>query len=537
MAPRIVAALILFLQATLVYSDGDYSQVAESPTVTLSAGPVMGRRVGSVNQFLGLPFAEPPGRFEPPKPATAWQGTYNATKHKPSCIQKFKYPKEAHDRTMRWYNNPPPPSGESENCLYLNVFTPRRAKPGSKPVMFWLFGGGFSFGTGSLPLYDGTSFAENQDIVIVTVNYRTNIFGFPGSPEIPKEEQNLGLLDQRLALDWVQRNIHAFGGDPDRVTLFGQSAGAGSIDLLVTNPPEPIPFIAAIMQSGQGSITLPNRISAKSWHKLVSIAKCDPMRALACIRDMPVEKVLEYIERRGLAFFPIFDGATWTGTGRVDRRKSTVAEPRIARVPVLVGSTADDGGVFVYGQKDLRAFLLDLLPKGFSLIDRIKERYGNKNDVNKRAPVNHFLASVVKDFNFGCPAKIIAEESASVGIPSWRYYFDAGFANTEIFPGSGAYHCSEISLIFGTFPRNGTNPYQKQLSKTMQKAWADFAKNPTKGPGWEPTPKVSVFGDGYRPNSRGDGKRRVMVVRKPGLIDFPCSLYDNAYNAGILLSR
>ena len=118
----------------------------------------------------------------------------DASEYKPACIQEFNGPPEARNRTIEWFSDPPPPAGEDEDCLNLNVYAPANAEPGSKPVLFWIFGGAFVFGTGSLPLYDGVSFATNQDVVVVTFNYRTNIFGFPGSPDVPPEEQNLGYI-------------------------------------------------------------------------------------------------------------------------------------------------------------------------------------------------------------------------------------------------------------------------------------------------------------------------------------------------------
>lgn len=337
-------------------------------------------------------------------------------------------------------------------------------------------------------------------------------------------------LDQRLALDWVSRNIGAFGGDSKRVTLFGESAGGGSVDALVTSPPDPLPFAGAIMQSGQASIALPNRRSADSWQKLARATGCESNDTLACIRALPALQIKEIVERERLAFVPIYDGVTYKKTGRVDRRKSTPADPRIARVPVLIGSNADEGGVFVYGQMDVRGFLAMLLPRTINnIVDRVLGAYSPDRSPG---PVNRQLASITGDFNFNCPAKVIAEESAVVGIPSWRYYFDAAFESTAIFPNSGAYHSSEINLIFGTYPRGGT-PYQAELSQAMQKVWADFAKNPSKGPGWAPSPKVSIFGAGVRAGESGTG-RPAMMVQSPGSIDRRCFLYKPIYNAATL---
>lgn len=299
--------------------------------------------------------------------------------------------------------------------------------------------------------------------------------------------------------------------------------------MLVTSPPDPLPFAGAIMQSGIASIAVPNRNSADSWKKLVRAAGCQTNDTLACIRALPALALKDIVERERLSFLAIFDGATYKRTGRADRLASTPDEPRIARVPVLFGSNADEGGVFVYGQTSIRAFVVRLLPTNIAnIVNKVLDRYAKDNSPS---PVNKQIAKIVGEFNFGCPAKIIAEESAKVGIPSWRYYFDAAFENTQIFKGSGAYHSSEINLIFGTYPRGGV-PYQARVSKAMQKMWADFAKDPSNGPGWAQAPKVSIFGAGVRAGESGAGKP-VMTVRHPGSIDRRCFLYKGIYKAAM----
>jgi carboxylesterase type B len=168
------------------------------PTAVIDNGIVVGTTTSIpsstvvVKKFLGIPFAAPPLRFSSPRPARRWRGIYDASEYKPACIQQFNYPEAARNQTIKFFNTPPPPAGESEDCLNLNVFAPATRSEEPKAVLFWLFGGALMFGTGSLPAYDGSSFAANQDVVVVTINYRTNVFGFPGSPDLPKNERNLG---------------------------------------------------------------------------------------------------------------------------------------------------------------------------------------------------------------------------------------------------------------------------------------------------------------------------------------------------------
>ncbi|KJZ74381.1 hypothetical protein HIM_06191 [Hirsutella minnesotensis 3608] len=506
-----------------------------APMVTLDSGTVAGSTTGSVNRFLGIPFAAPPIRFDPPRPAGRFRGTFDATRQMPACIQKFKYPEEAREREMEWFNTPPPPAGESEDCLYLDIYSPANATAGSKPVLFWLYGGGFSFGTATLSQYSGTSFAQNQDIVIVAPNYRTNVFGFPGSPEKPMAEQNLGLLDARFALNWVQQNIRAFGGDPKKVTIFGESAGSGIVETLVIKPPMPLPFRAAIMQSGVASIALPNQDSANSWKKLAKAVNCAKADStLACMRQVPAATIKNISEHQKLDFSPIFERSTYPNNGRINRRRSTQANPRIARVPMLVGSNADEGGPFVYGQTDPRAFLSMLLPQSVTgLLDVLLGGYSTSG--GRLSFLDRRLATIVTDFAFQCPTKLVAEEGVKSGIPSWRYYFDAAFNNTQIFPNSGAFHSSEIYLIFGTYPRSGATAYQMKLSQALQKVWADFAKNPSQGPGWEQAPKIAVLGAASRKKVPARANSPIKTVVKPNKIDRRCILYRAIYDAATLL--
>ncbi|RDA84162.1 hypothetical protein CP532_4537 [Ophiocordyceps camponoti-leonardi (nom. inval.)] len=525
--------LALYTHTILASSFGHSSQPV---VVKTPAGTVAGRSDGSVDQFLGLRFGAPPVRFNPPQPASGWEGTYDASHYRSACIQKFSYPEDARERAMRWFNTPPPPGEEGEDCLFLNVYAPAGAEPGSKAVMFWIYGGGFSFGSGSISQYDGTSFARDQDVVIVTINYRTNVFGFPGSPEKPKSEQNLGLLDQRLALDWVRNNIRHFGGNPDLVTIFGESAGSGSVEILVTNPPEPVPYAAAIMSSGVGSVSLPSTASARSWQKLIRAAKCDTQNALDCIRALPAKELKDIVEHEQLTFFPIYDGVTWTGTGRIDRLESTSKDSVISRVPLLIGSNADDGGVFVYGLTDARTVVGKLLPKRLAdQVDKYINTYASFGIIARvLGRFNPLLSTFVTEYSFQCPSKLVAEESVKVGIPAWRYFYDAGFANSAIdYKGSGAAHSSEISIVFGTYSRNDSTPFQVELSKGMQKMWADFAKNPHRGPGWAQAPLLSHLGAGVRAGGRQGEGEPIMRVVKPGRIDARCRLFTPIYNAAM----
>ncbi|TGO38046.1 hypothetical protein BHYA_0083g00250 [Botrytis hyacinthi] len=437
-----------------------------------------------IAKFLGIPYARPPQRFSPPVIPGSFAGnSYNATQLQPSCIQQFNYPVATRDFTLALFNNPPPAS-ESENCLYLNVYAPSAATPASLlPVMVWIYGGALQFGSASSPYYDGSNIAGKQNVIVVTFNYRTNVFGFPNSPELPNIGQNLGLLDQRLALAWIRVNILAFGGDPLKVTIFGESAGALSVDAFVTSYPILPTFRAAIMQSGQDSIRtltakpgLGTVSGTSSWNALAAGLGCSTGSALACLRAANALTIKSYIEHAELSFQPVVDNVT-----RVSNPQLKRSNHQIANVPVLIGSNAQEGSAFVYGQSNITAALQALFPDNATLQAEVFATYPvGKDGLNTPAAV---VEQIYTDMIFQCPGAIVANSSSAAGYPTFRYYYNATFANIQPVPGLGAYHSSEIPLVFGNLPANSTAA-EKSLSALIQKSWANFAKNPQVGPGW-----------------------------------------------------
>ncbi|KAG5988123.1 hypothetical protein E4U54_004763 [Claviceps lovelessii] len=509
------------------------------------------KTTGDVARFLGIRFGEPPVRFAPAQPAKPWSGMgstpYDASSYGPTCLQQFNGAEDERNRSMRWFNSPPFVGPESEDCLFLNVFAPGSALSESgaaaaaaqrKAVMVWIYGGSFRIGSGALPAYDGTEFAARHDVLVVTFNYRVGVFGFPGAPQIADEEQNLGLLDQRLALRWVQRNIAAFGGDPRRVTIFGESAGAGSVDMLLTSsfgintPAADLPFSAAIMQSGQGTAGVSDADASKeSWTDLADALDCPTGGGdgggdgLLCMRTVPATRLRDTAGEKSLTFFPIHDGgATWSNQPRRDRQAG-----RVARVPVLIGSNAREGDVMVYGRADVKAYLKSRFPPGtpFSFINDLLT--GSWFGMPGFFDLNGQAARIITEYSFQCPSGLIVSESRAIGIPAWRYFYNASFPNTDIYPGSGAYHSAEIKTLFGTFPAQDATPFQKRLHLAMQSAWATFAKNPTQGPGWPySADKVALLGGGAAPGLSDQGREPITMIYTAD-IDRRCVLYTFPY--------
>lgn len=329
-------------------------------------------------------------------------------------------------------------------------------------------------------------------------------------------ERNLGFLDQRLALDWVQRNIAAFGGDPAKVTIFGESAGAASVDELVTTMPDKPPFRAAIMESGQTSFYINhNNSNHNSWTALVAGLNCSTASdQLECVRAAPASAIKSIEEHEALPFTPVSDNVT-----QLEYPEAARIAGDIARVPILTGTNANEGRVFVYGQNDTAAYLTQFLhgvPQ--SLISTIIAAYPIPSP--EITDMFEQLAQIYTDFAFQCPAGLLANDSIKSGIPTWRYYFNATFANTQVLPDLGVYHSSEIPLVFGTYPQVNATAEEMRLSEYMQTAWATFAKNPMGGPSWPKVPEVGVLG------SPGDGLRYDIGA---GALDVRCALYSPIY--------
>lgn len=309
------------------------------------------------------------------------------------------------------------------------------------------------------------------------------VFGFPGSTEIRSPNQNPGFLDQRFALAWVQKNIAEFGGDPAKVTIFGESAGGYSVKQLLATPPKPLPFRAAIMES-QAALNSGN--ATESFQQLaISLGCIVPGKQLACVRTKKATQIKSIIEKQGLSFFPTADGVTRVSDIRPAYKAGTAAQ-----VPFMIGSNHDEGNVFAYilGLEDnpvpagaLDAVLATYLPGAPLLQQSLKNAFKGNSAYN-------LASNVITLLEFQCTAKLYANLGRDSGLDVYRYQFNASFPNLRSFPKPGAYHTSEIPEVFGNLP--GTNQYgsntpqQEKSSKYMQTTWANFAKDPTgKGPG------------------------------------------------------
>ncbi|ORY10735.1 Carboxylesterase [Clohesyomyces aquaticus] len=515
--------VLLGLTAHHVRGDIVSDALSATPTATITSyGNIIGTTTSitgstgtaiAVNKFLGIPFAAPPtgsaGRFAPPKPPSKWTGNLDTTKVKPACIQNFA-PTANRTFVEEVFNNPHPPAGENEDCLYLNVFAPKKKWDPSKPpypVMFWIFGGGWKFGSSTLPMYDGSHFAALEDVIIVTVAYRTNAFGLPQTGAITNAtERNLAQLDQRAGLDWVQKNIAQFGGDNKSVTIFGESAGGTAVDMLLTSYPKGStpPFRAAIMESGVlAYLPLPPCFTNDYiiWEGLARALSCpnptDADAAFACVKGKTTAEIKKAQEDfPAIAFAQANECDNFTVVTDPRNRMET---GNFAQVPVMLGSNTQDGSFYAdfYRDSNLDTYWAGSFGSGDFVNaqrDRVKTAYPI-NGEDGRVDLMTQLTQIATDWNFHCPAVFHAGASAKY-VPTYRYLFNATFPNTRIqdparWPEKyqGAYHTSEIPFVFNTFPSAGATPDEVKLGDTMRKAWAAFARNPNQAPitGWAPS--------------------------------------------------
>ena len=377
-----------------------------------------------------------------------------------------------------------------------------------------------TFGSNAQSSYDGTSFAANQDVVVVSINYRTNLYGFPGSPQLPLTQNNLGFLDQRLGLDWVQRNIHAFGGDAGKVTIFGESAGGASVDLLVLTTPENPPFRGAICESGTAALYsgLQRKTYPKPWNDMVTAVNCsNSADILACVRAVPQKELTSVIEHLAIAFQPVIDNVTLP-----EHPESLRPKGDVARVPLMTGSNANEGRIFALAYVNATSST-PYLTTALGLNTQQAEALASLYPIGSEYISNAYeqIAQIQTDFTFTCPVGIQYNNTHAIPEPTWRYFYNGSFPNLNPLPiNLGAFHSSEILEVFGTYFQAGATEQQRRLSEYMQTSWATFAKNPMGGPGWSGWPQVQVLGPDPLGYSTG-----------AGVIDQRCFAYQGGYRA------
>jgi carboxylesterase type B len=479
--------------------------------VQTHAGLVRGEG-GPVTVFRGIPFAAPPVgalRWRPPAPVPAWEGIRDARRFGDDCPQKSS-PINADSRA----------SGRSEDCLTLNIWTPKTGAAARLPVMVWIYGGSFVFGTASERRVDGTPFAR-KGVVLVTIAYRTGVFGYLAHPELSAESPegvsgNYGLLDQIAALRWVRENIAGFGGDPGNVTVFGVSAGSASIALMMTSPLAQGLFDRAILESPGAFRPLASLAEAEATGSLLG-DDLAALRRLSPDELLSREHLLVPAMRRLTAarvLRPIRDGHVIR-----DDDRAAFNGGRFAAVPMIVGTNSDEGTWLtaswpVHTVADWEKVLRDNFAA--ETLDAVRQLYPVASD----ADVPRALADLFSDTQFNYGVWGVANASSRRQNLTFRYLFSRRRPNAR----TGPNHSDEVYYVFDNLdvpPRGMTESVfdttDEAIAGMMQDAWIRFAAtgDPNGGslPRWPAydaaTDPVMEFGDA--PRAR-EGWRRAHVA-------------------------
>ncbi len=455
-----------------------------APVVVIDGGPVRGVAVPGGYAFRGLPYAAAPTgqlRWRAPRPPADWHGVRDATQFAPSCPQQ----------TNPLLNPFVPPGPLDEDCLYLNVSTPALHNPhgDDRPVLVWIHGGGLT--QDAARNYDGSKLATDGTVV-VTINYRLGALGFLAHPALASRPGgpagNYGLMDQQAALRWVQRNIARFGGDPDNVTIAGQSAGGLSVLAhLVSNGSRGL-FHRAIVQSGAFALTQLSLADAEEFgQNFAEIADC-PDQSAECLRGLPVSALVEHFPPAAIP--GVVDGEVLT-----ESIGPALAGGRFARVPILNGINHDEeflfvaalnlavsNGTFVEVPPVTAESYQDVIATVLGVdAARAAEIAAEYPLAAYPAPIFAFT-TLVSDANFACPA-LQVNGWTSANVPTFAYQFNDDSAPHPLAPPGAlpiATHSSELQYLFDLpnvpFPAT-LNPAQESLAGSMRAAWANFAAN------------------------------------------------------------
>jgi len=455
-----------------------------------------------VCSYKGIPYAAPPVgdlRFRSPREHDPWDTPVEAFAFSPDCPQK---PMSL---------TPSKTLIGDEDCLYMNIWHAAGAEPGLKPVMYFLHGGGFTSGAGSWDIYDGTRMARYGDVVVVNVNYRLGPLGFLVHPALEDNgfKGNYGIQDQIFGLKWIRKNIAAFGGDPDNITIFGESAGGMSVAALVVSPETKGLYRRAIIESG------PVQYFSKSADYLQEIGLkaaaevgCgDPATAAECLRsidaielvnDLPASLSLIADYEKSLNYFYeiAIDGKLIPDSPiRMIRRGEFPTD-----VPLIIGSNTDEASFFTSGKKLETAddFLQETeadrerLKKIFNM-DLDREKLAKHYDFEEFGGVKPAYNALMRDMGFTCPARQIASEYSAKQPDVFLYVFAKAPDEKGILADWGAFHGSELAFVYGNFQFMGIRFSSKTnnvVSKKMMAYWTAFAhtgKPAVKGlPEWKP---------------------------------------------------
>eukprot|EP01120_Amphizonella_sp_Union-15-10_P001841 TRINITY_DN11986_c0_g1_i1.p1 TRINITY_DN11986_c0_g1~~TRINITY_DN11986_c0_g1_i1.p1 ORF type:complete len:525 (-),score=65.73 TRINITY_DN11986_c0_g1_i1:51-1625(-) len=510
-------ALFFISFAHTVFSDNKLSDVVHT-----TYGNIKGSITPTGLVFLGIPFAAPPVgplRWKEPIPPTPWTGTLSTQAYGPSCTQ------------------PNDPSSQ-EDCLYLNVYVPTNATPDKKlPVMHFFYGGCWETGSSSNALYNASNVLSlTQNLIIVTSNYRLGPFGFLASKQLAAESPtkttgNYGLLDQRLALQWVSANIENFGGDPKKVTIYGESAGSASIsDHLVMVKSWGL-FRGAIMESGPIVSWSARDLSGalKQFDIFAASLQCgmsDPAQQIACLRSIPTDEVEKYSRSYcdplvTCCWSPTIDGSEITESPQV-----LASQGKFYKVPILLGTNLNEGSIFT-------KVPFTLTPAQYA--QDILQSYGNDlgSKILQQYPASDFtspwyaLSFIFRDQFMTCPARRTARWFSPY-VDVYLYFFTHPIESIiKIDPYIGVFHGSELGFVFNVpdgiysgLPFFFTEQ-ETHLQSEFVSYWTNF------GISLNPNSEITTFWPKYNQTSDVNLNLNVIPTVESGLLDSKCNFWDS----------
>jgi para-nitrobenzyl esterase len=454
------------------------SAVAEVPIAQVAGGEVRGVAADGIVAYKGIPYAGAPTgefRWRAPRPVEPWTRTRDANEFGPACMQSAALREPADARP-----------GFSEDCLYLNVWTPAWSAGERLPVMVWIHGGGFAGGTTRNALYDGTRLAQ-KGVVLVSVAYRVGAFGFLAHPELSRESGaasgNYGLQDIIAALNWIKQHIAAFGGNPQNVTIFGQSAGGIAVSMLAASPAAKDTFAKAISESGgsfapstesdEGEQNTPTLALAES-RGITFLARL-AARDIAAARGLPASAIQQAQGNVWGAFWPVDDGVVIPGDQFVWYSRGHFND-----TPVLIGSNSDEGALFESEPVTSADFEQRMRLLYADRADTILAANPHETD----AEATHAARNVIRDSYFAWPTWTWARLQSRMGrSAAYVYYFDHRAPGS----GNGASHGDEIAYVFRNLNAPGRaapRPEDVAISELMASYWVNFASTgDPNGPG------------------------------------------------------
>ncbi|KAJ8007745.1 hypothetical protein DPEC_G00097400 [Dallia pectoralis] len=517
--------LLLSLLAALSSSQSEPSDL----TVSTRLGRVRGIRLPTpdrnhVTAFLGVPFGEPPvgkKRFRKAEPKKAWSGVFEATSYPNACYQFVDTSFPGFQGSEMWNPN----REMSEDCLYLNIWVPTSPRPHNLTVMVWIYGGGFYSGSASLDVYDGRYLAHSEKVIVVSMNYRIGALGFMALHSSLEAPGNVGLLDQRMALQWVQDNIQFFGGNPKQVTIFGESAGAVSVGLHLLSPGSRPTFTRAILQSGAPNCPWATITQDEAHRRATQLGKlvgCPPggndTELVDCLRNKhPQElidqewQVMPWPAIFRFSFVPVIDGVVLP-----DNPEVMLSSGNFKDTQILLGVNQDEGSFFLlYGAPGFSKDNESLISRE-DFLESVKLSVPHANAIGQEAVVLQYtdwfdennggknrdaLDDMVGDHNVICPlqhfARSYAQFHADQPTNNWQqpgnsgvttkdgnsggvylYLFDHRASNLAWPEWMGVIHGYEIEFVFGLPLEKRLNytAEEDKLSRRMMRYWANFAR-------------------------------------------------------------